>query len=453
MTKPNILYACSTCGAQNAKWSGRCSECGAWGTLREETGEIETRGTKRSSTKSGDLHSFAEETALHAATSSSGLSSLDLVLGGGVVQGSVTLVAGEPGIGKSTLLAQAAIALSAQGKTVIYVTGEESPSQIQRRLKRLADAVPKTLLFLDDTDAPTIAATIGSQKAALVIIDSVQSLRADQATGEAGSVTQVKACAAILTEAAKRSHTPVILVGQVTKDGDVAGPRILEHLVDTVLFLEGDSQHRYRLLRALKHRFGPTDEVALLAMTERGLEPVADASQELLRDRPTNASGSAVTCLIEGHRAMLIELQALVSPAGYGTPIRRATGTDPARLGMLLAVLARRAGIQAHDKDVYANAAGGIDARDPSVDVALAAAIASAVKDIPLEPRLGLFGEVGLAGELRPVSLPELRMKEMARMGFTHVIVPKGQSAHAPSGLTVTEATTLREALQIARIV
>jgi len=428
-------------------------ECGAWGTLKEDAGEIETHGTKRASSKPGDLHSFAEETALHAATSSSGLSSLDLVLGGGVVQGSVTLVAGEPGIGKSTLLAQAAVALGTQGKTVIYVTGEESPSQIQRRLKRLSDTVPKTLLFLDDTDAPTIATTIEANKPALVIIDSIQSLHADQATGEAGSVAQVKACAAIVIEAAKRSHTPVILVGQVTKDGDVAGPRVLEHLVDTVLFLEGDNQHRYRLLRTLKHRFGPTDEVALLAMTERGLEPVADASQELLRDRPTNASGSAVTCLIEGHRAMLIELQALVSPAGYGTPIRRTTGTDPARLGMILAVLARRAGIQAHDKDVYANAAGGIDARDPSVDVALAAAIASAVKDIPLEPRLGLFGEVGLAGELRPVSLPEIRLKEMVRMGFTHVIVPKGQSSHAPSGLTVTEATTLREALQIARIV
>ncbi|MCI0479637.1 AAA family ATPase, partial [Candidatus Uhrbacteria bacterium] len=362
-------------------------------------------------------------------------------------------VAGEPGVGKSTLLAQLAIVVAAAGRTVLYVTGEESPSQIKRRLQRLAKEIPTGLRFLDTTDAPTIAATVEEIKPALTIVDSVQTLRCADASGEPGSVTQIKACAATLTEAAKRSKHPVILVGQVTKDGDVAGPRLLEHVVDTVLFMEGDRLHRYRLLRLLKHRFGPTDEIALLSMTEHGLEAVEDASTELLRDRPANAAGSAVSCIIEGRRPLLIEIQALVSPAGYSTPIRRTTGIDTARLGMLLAVLARRSGVQALDKDVYANAAGGFDARDPSVDLAVATAIASAIKDTPLDPRLALFGEVGLAGELRPVALPDARLKEMSRLGFTLAIVPKGQAKHAPKGMDAKEATTLREAFQIMRIV
>jgi DNA repair protein RadA/Sms len=454
MKTPTALYSCSRCGAQTTKWSGRCLECGEWGSLKEDAFQTtESKPTARTTAKPGELHAFTEETSLSAKTSTSGVPSLDLVLGGGLVQGSVSLIAGEPGIGKSTLLAQSALALSKTEKRVIYVTGEESPAQIQRRLKRLTQDVPKDLLFLNNTSAEVIAATIEAELPGLIIIDSIQTLHTSIVSGEAGSVGQVKACAAIITESAKRSHVPVILVGQVTKDGDVAGPRVLEHLVDSVLFLEGDNQHRYRLLRVLKHRFGPTDEVALLTMTERGLEAVEDASQELIRDRPKHISGSTVTCLIEGHRPMLIELQALVSPAGYGTPIRRATGADPARLGMLLAVLARRAGLNALDKDVYANAAGGIEARDPSVDVALAAAIASAVKDIPVESHVGMFGEVGLAGELRPVAMPELRLKEFARMGFTHAIVPKGQTGSPIHGLTVTEASTLKEALQIARII
>lgn len=374
------------------------------------------------------------------------LSCLDLILGGGLVAGSMTLIAGEPGIGKSTLLAQMALGMAAKDGKIIYVTGEESPAQIYRRLHRLQPNIPDSLTYLDETDAETVAATIAAEKPTLCIVDSIQSLRTVNTNGEAGSTSQVKACAAIITEAAKTHNIPVILVGQVTKDGDVAGPRILEHVVDTVLFLEGDHEHRYRVLRCLKHRFGPTDETVLLSMTEHGLEPVLDPSTELLRDRSRNVSGSAITCLIDGHRAMLLEIQSLVSPAGYGTPVRRATGVDTARLGMLLAVLARRGSIQAIDKDVYANAVGGIDARDQSVDLALAAAIASAVKDRALDPRLGMFGEIGLGGELRPVSFPELRLKEFARMGFTTIIVPNGQGKKI-NGLEIKEAGTLREAL------
>lgn len=447
------VYVCSKCDAQTPKWSGRCLSCGAWGSLASEGRDVrEVIDRPQAVGRPGILRAFADETVKQAATQSTCLAPLDLVLGGGLVDGSVTLIAGEPGIGKSTLLAQAALAIAASGKNIIYVTGEESPAQIRKRLERLTRAIPPTLQFLNDTDALTIAATIAATQPALTIIDSVQTLRTTEANGEAGSVSQVKASAATITETAKREHLPVIFVGQVTKDGDVAGPRVLEHLVDTVLFLEGDHEHRYRVLRALKHRFGSTDEVALLAMGTRGLEPVLDPSSELLRDRAQGIPGSTVTCLIEGQRPMLMELQALVSPAGYGTPTRRATGVDPARLGMLLAVLARRGGMSVIDKDVYANAAGGMDARNPSVDLALALAIASATKDIPLEPRLGLFGEIGLAGELRPVAMPDIRLKELSRMGFIQAIVPRGQAKQVPKGMDVKEAATLREALQISRI-
>ncbi|MBI5654471.1 DNA repair protein RadA [Candidatus Uhrbacteria bacterium] len=450
MKKPETIYTCVKCDAQTSKWSGRCLECGAWGGLREADGTQNDAETERiSAGKPGQIKSFQTETPTRAEMKSTRLKALDDVLGGGLVDGSVTLLAGEPGIGKSTILAQTAIALAASGLKVVYVTGEESPAQIHRRLERLATPLPSSLFFLDETDAGTVAATISKEQPGLTIVDSIQTLRTAEVGGEPGNLNQVKASAALVTEAAKYSHAPVILVGQVTKDNEVAGPRVLEHLVDTVLYLEGDRQHRYRMLRALKHRFGPTDEVALLAMTERGLEIVEDPSSELLRDRAMGIAGSAVSCLIEGHRPLLIEIQALASPAGYGTPIRRATGVDTSRLGMLLAVLARRAGVNALDKDVYANAAGGIDARDPSVDLALAAAIAGAVKNVALDPRTAIFGEIGLGGELRPVSMPEIRLKELARMGFKTVVMPKRQSGKPPAGLDIKEASTLDEALRL----
>jgi len=446
MPTQKTIFICTKCDAQTLKWSGRCSECGAWGSLKEAS-ETAEETTPRAAGKPGEIRPFKGHTAQSAQSELTGVSALDEVLGG-LVQGSVTLLAGEPGIGKSTLLAQAAIALAASGKKIVYVTGEESPAQIHRRLIRLAPELPASLFFLDMTDVPTIAATIEKEKPDLTIVDSVQTLRTPDMNGEPGSVTQVKAGSAILTEAAKKCGTPLMLVGQVTKDGDVAGPRILEHLVDSVLFLEGDHEHRYRILRALKHRFGPTDQSALLTMTEKGLETVTDPSQELLQHRLSGIPGSAVTCLIQGQRPMLLEIHALTNPAGYGTPVRRATGVDTSRLGMLLAVLARRAGVNALEKDVYANAAGGLDARDPSADLALVAAIASATKNIPLNPRLGLFGEIGLGGELRPVALPELRLKELKRMGFDHAILPKGQIKKAVDGIKVIEAATLDEALR-----
>ncbi len=453
MSKLATVYFCAKCEAQTSKWSGRCLECGAWGTLKEDLILNQDNQKEKSNVSPGKPVSFSLDTTPPAIISSTKLPILDQVLGGGLVAGSVTLLAGEPGIGKSTLLAQAALALALADGRVVYVTGEESPAQIRRRLERLTKVIPAGVEFLDETDAIIIAKTIETEKPALFIIDSIQSLHTPSVSGEAGSVLQVKASAATVAQAAKSCGVPVLLIGQVTKDGDIAGPRVLEHLVDSVLFLEGDNQERYRILRVLKHRFGTTDEISLMSMTEHGLEMVLDPSSELLCDRPRGVPGSAVTCLMEGRRPMMLEMQALVSPAGYGTPTRRATGVDPARLGMLIAVLSRRAGISAVDKDVYANAAGGLNARDPSVDLGLATAIGSAVKDVSLDPRLCLFGEIGLSGELRPVPLPELRMKEIRRLGFSQVVLPKKQGKNAPPGLEVREALTLREALQMAKII
>ena len=458
-------YSCSACGAQFVRWTGRCTECGKWSTVAVCAAEVDAaevaRPVRAMNAKAGMTRAFATLGADTKSTkTTSGHMELDRVLGGGFVAGSVLLLGGEPGIGKSTILAQCALALARTGKNVLYVTGEESPGQVGLRLQRLVATastsaspdssaiakLPQSLSFLDATDAGVIAATIRDTKPDLVIADSIQSLRLAEASGEAGSPTQVKACGAVLTEAAKASGVPLILVGQVTKDGELAGPRLLEHIVDTVLMLEGDQHHRFRVLRATKHRFGPTDEVAVLSMTEQGLTTVDDPSAELLKDRPLRVPGSVVTCLMEGHRPLLIELQALVHHAGYGTPVRRATGFDTSRLGVLIAVLARRANVRVQDRDIYANAAGGLTANEPAADLALCLAIASAVSDIPVDPKTAVCGEVGLGGEIRPIAFPDLRAKEAARHGFTTIVLPKGSKV-TPGSLVVIEAATLREAI------
>jgi DNA repair protein RadA/Sms len=354
-----------------------------------------------------------------------GLAHLDRLLQGGLVDGSVTLIGGEPGIGKSTILAEAGVALASRGSSVLYVTGEESPSQVLLRLKRLSPTLPSTLAFLDSMDAAVIAATILETKPTLTIVDSVQTLRVTDLPGEPGNTTQVKAGSAVIAEAAKQSCCAVVLVGQVTKDGDLAGPRMLEHLVDTVMMLEGDRLQAFRILRVLKHRFGPTDECAVLRMTEKGLEEVADPSAALIGDRPQNVSGVAVTCLMQGSRPLLVEIQALVTHAGYATPTRRASGFDTNRLGLLLAVLGRRAGVSFSDQDVFVNVVGGIEVRDPSADLALALALVSAKLNKPLFPQVVAWGEIGLAGEIRPVAMEDRRVKESERLGLKPLNGPK----------------------------
>lgn len=454
MAKSSTVFICSKCEAQFPRWTGRCTECGSWSTVIEQIAEdarSEERGARpipESDRKPGTVETFASlQTQTNIPRRSVGLDFFDRILSGGLVAGSVTLVSGEPGIGKSTLLAQVAVAIAATGSRVLYVTGEESPTQVAMRLKRLSPTLPPSLVFLDATDAGTVAATIAHEKPDLAIVDSIQSLSMQDVSGTAGSPTQVRACSGLLTEMAKRHNVPTMLVGQVTKDGEIAGPRLLEHIVDTVLMLEGDHDERFRILRVFKHRFGAADDVAVLTMTEDGLQNVDDPSAELIRERPMNTSGSIVTCLMEGHRPMLIELQALLTPAGYGTPIRRTTGIDGSRLGLLLAVLAKRAAIRALDKDVYANAAGGIKAREPALDLAICLAIASGTSDISINPKIAAFGEVGLGGEIRPVSFPDARVRECERHGFTTVILPKGSKVKNAT-IKLIEVEFIRQAIE-----
>ncbi len=423
MKSQTPLFSCSHCDAQFSKWSGQCSSCGKWGTLTEDQSRHGAQNAHDNCPGKTEAFAKIHGQATHPKTHC-GIDAYDRVLGGGFVSGSVTLLGGEPGIGKSTLLAQVALSLASQDKPVLYVTGEESPSQVALRLKRLFSTLPPSLEFLDDTDAQTIAATIRDKKPTLTIVDSVQSLRMTAVSGEPGNPGQIRASAGVITEAAKQSQSPVILVGQVTKDGDLAGPRLLEHLVDTVLMMEGDRQQLFRLLRVLKHRFGNTDELAVLHMTEKGLEEVPDPSSQLIADRPANAPGTIVSCLSQGTRPLLVEIQALVNPAGYGTPTRRASGVDPARLSLLLAVLARRCSINLSDHDVFVNVVGGVDAREPAIDLPLCFALTSAKYDTPIAHDVAAWGEVGLSGELRPVTNQAGRLKEATRLGFKKIIAP-----------------------------
>jgi DNA repair protein RadA/Sms len=458
MKKPQQIFECSNCGAQSSKWAGQCVECGKWGTVSQAEGAIAQKDT-RTAGKPGKAQSFVDLLKQEQAPKMpTGYGPLDRLLSGGLVSGSVTLIGGEPGIGKSTLLAQVAIALAKVGSSVVYVTGEESPSQVAIRLKRLVEVgaqhavpLPKGLLFLDETNAITIAATIESAKPALVIIDSVQAIHHPDVAGEQGNPTQVKASAAVVTTSAKKSGVPVIFVGQVTKDGDLAGPRLLEHLVDSVVMMEGDRQQAFRLLRVLKHRFGATDDVALFAMKESGLEEVLDPSAALLADRPKNVPGTIVSCLMEGSRPLLVEIQALVTPAGYGTPLRRVSGVDLNRTALLLAVMGRRAGVAFGEQDAFVNTIGGIEAKDSSVDLAVCLALASAKTDKPLAHDLVVWGEIGLAGELRPVSRLESRLKEASRLGFKTAIIPSQKdSFKTPDEMSVIQSATLKDAIRSA---
>lgn len=443
-------FSCTKCGAQYPRWTGRCTECGSWSTVVEAAQTSESSAARPllvTDAKPGTVQAFRSlSTTQHAPTAPTGIEPFDRVLGGGLVHGSVTLLGGEPGVGKSTLLAQVALALASNKKRILYVTGEESPSQVMLRFRRLQQDIPETLFCLDATEAEIVAATMMHEKPDLCIVDSVQSLVCSDASGTSGSVSQVKASAARVTEAAKRSGVPTILVGQVNKDGDIAGPRLLEHVVDTVLMLEGDEDQRFRIIRALKHRFGPSDEVAVLSMTERGLLSVDDPSAELLRERSASTAGSIVSCLVEGHRPILFEVQALVTPAGYGNPVRRSTGFDVGRLGVLLAVLAKRASLRVLDKDVYANAAGGLRVREPAADLGICLAVASAMSDVAIRPTIAVFGEIGLGGEIRPVSFAEARIRECERHGFTTIIVPQG-SAPKSSKANIIEVSHVRDAI------
>jgi DNA repair protein RadA/Sms len=432
MAKTKTLYRCSDCGADYSKWQGRCDTCGEWNTLVEELvapkvgvggGAARRIGGARTLAEGGSVALTPKLRDVQGSSAKrwkTGLDEFDFVLGGGIVPGSMILIGGEPGIGKSTLLLQVAALLEAAGHATLYASGEESPLQIKLRSDRLASSAEEVSL-LSETNLETILTTSAAVAPSVLIVDSIQTIYTSDLEGAPGNVGQVRECAARLMRYAKESGTTVFVVGHVTKGGGIAGPKTLEHIVDTVLYFEGESTLDHRVLRATKNRFGSVDEIGVFRMSEQGLDPVANPSELFMGDRASHASGSAVTALLEGTRPLLVEIQALAAKAGFGTPQRVATGFDGRRLALLLAVLDKRAGLSFAQLDVFLNVVGGMQLQEPAGDLAVAAALASSVYDKPLPVDALFVGEVGLGGEVRTVSQIERRVSEAANMGMKRV--------------------------------
>ena len=460
MARARTAYRCTDCGASFPKWTGRCESCSEWNTLVEEpvaaTGSAGAKGAKRA----GGTKGFASGGVAVRAPRlrdvvggetdrwRTGLAEFDFVLGGGIVPGSVVLVGGEPGIGKSTLLLQVAALLEAAGKPTLYVSGEESPLQVRLRADRL-DEQAGDVSLLGETMLETIVATALEMQPAAMVVDSIQTMFTQELEGAPGNVGQVRECAARLMRLAKETGITVFLVGHVTKGGGIAGPKTLEHIVDTVLYFEGDGTLDHRVLRATKNRFGPVDEIGVFRMTQGGLVAVANPSELFMGDRDARASGSAVAALLEGTRPVLVEVQALAAKAGYGTPQRVATGFDGRRLSLLLAVLDKRAGLSFSPLDVFLNVVGGVRLGEPAGDLAVAAALASSLYDRALSRDHVFLGELGLGGEIRPVSQSERRLAEAARMGLKHAwLAERGVPRQLPSGITAHPVRTVAELFQ-----
>lgn len=422
MAKTRTVFRCMSCGAEAPKWSGKCAGCGDWNTLTEELDlPSSISGLSDPPVPPVPITAVRSQDGQPVPT---GIPEVDRVLGGGLVPGSVTLVGGEPGVGKSTLVLQLMGARAAAGSTVLYITGEESADQVRLRADRLG-ALQDNLLLAAETSLPNVIHHINEVRPEICVVDSIQTLHDPAYTSAPGSVTQVRECAHRLVQTAKTTGTTVLLVGHVTKDGQLAGPRVLEHVVDTVLSFEGDRHHALRLLRAQKHRFGSTEELGLFAMVASGLEPVPDPSGLFIGDRRPGIPGSIVTPALEGHRPLLVEVQTLVASSQLPQPRRSCQGLDSGRLALLLAVLERRAGIRIQQLDVYANAVGGVKVVEPGADLAICLALASAVAGVPIPASMVACGEVGLGGEIRQVGRIERRVAEAARLGFTTAVVPR----------------------------
>lgn len=454
MAKTTVSFVCNACGASHFRWAGRCGTCGAWNTL-EESAQIATPKRGISSVKTSAGSAALTPTPVSELKSRSvnrvqlGSAELNRVLGGGIVPGSVILLGGEPGIGKSTLLLQVSgeVADGPSGRSVLYVSGEESTEQIGLRAERLGISA-ESLLLLPATDTDAIIQTIIASQPGLVIIDSIQTMATDQFSSGPGSLTQVRESAARLQTVAKSTGVPIVLVGHVTKDGHVAGPKLLEHLVDAVLYLEGEKWHGHRLVRGVKNRFGATDEVGVLEMTERGLQDVTDPAGVFLSETSAGTAGTAITATLEGTRSLLVEVQALAVETSFGYPKRTAAGTDLNKLQLLIAVLTKQAGLKLASSDVYVNVSGGYKLGEPAGDLAVALAVAGAVRNQALAAGTVVLGEVGLSGELRPVTGIAKRLEEAKRSGMRQAIIPRrGQPAKLPRGLAVTAVSTLSEAV------
>ena len=451
MSRRNLTFVCQNCGAASARWQGKCETCGEWNTLVEEgdgNGGVggKPAGPSRALRKGRKfvLEPLAGGDTREAPRLPSGLPELDRVTGGGFVRGSVLLMAGDPGIGKSTLLIQAAAALARLGHRAVYISGEEAVAQVRLRAERLGLTDAKVELAAETSVEDIIATLSEGATPRLVIIDSIQTMWTDMVESAPGTVTQVRGSAQTLIRFAKRSGAAVILVGHVTKDGQIAGPRVVEHMVDAVLSFEGEGSHQFRILRAVKNRFGPTDEIGVFEMTGLGLREVANPSELFLSERELGSPGTAVFAGIEGTRPVLVEIQALVAPTTLGTPRRAVVGWDGSRLSMLLAVLQAHCGVNLGGHDVYLNVAGGLRIIEPAADLAAAAALVSSLANAPLPADAVYFGEVSLSGAVRPVAQGPARLKEALQLGFARVIVPDGGGTDvASSGLTLNTVSTL----------
>ena len=451
--KQKVTFACQQCGSQSAKWLGRCPDCGAWNSFVEERtvpAAVATAAAEKRYTLAAAAgpQLYADIDTVVAERLSTGIGEFDRVLGGGVVPGSLVLIGGEPGIGKSTLLLQAAAHFAKSIGPVLYSSGEESEHQIKSRGERLGvERAP--LYILAETCLERILEEIARLRPAFVIVDSIQTVFSLKFQSAPGSIGQVRESATQLLFAAKGQNIPTFLVGHVTKDGNLAGPKALEHIVDTVLYFEGEKHHAHRVVRAVKNRFGAVSELGVFEMTGGGLRAVPNPSELFLAERAANAPGSAVLCCIEGSRPLLVEVQALVSTSSYGNARRMASGIDQNRLSLLLAVLEKRAGLNLIAEDVFVNVAGGMSVDEPAADLAVVAAIASSLRNRPLRPGTAVFGEVGLAGEIRAISQAALRVREAAQLGFTRCVVPEGNCSRddTPDGLEVAGVKNISEAL------
>ncbi|HET6464510.1 MAG TPA: DNA repair protein RadA [Nitrospiria bacterium] len=450
MPRPKTSFVCQNCGYSSPKWLGKCPDCNQWNSLQEESAQASAPSRWMVSDQAPQKpEPIVEIVRSSEDRFSTGMSELDRVLGGGVVAGSMVLIGGDPGIGKSTLLLQAFQKIS-QDRPVLYVSGEESPHQIKIRGERLG-VDSKNLLILSETSLEEILKTAQSLRPRAMVIDSIQTVYTGQITSAPGSVSQIRESAAQLMIHAKQTNTPTFLVGHVTKDGSIAGPRILEHMVDTVLYFEGDKGHPYRILRAVKNRFGSTNEIGVFEMKSLGLEEVSNPSELFLSERPSNVAGSVVVSSIEGTRPILVELQALISPTNFGLPRRMAIGVDPNRVSLLLAVLEKRAGLQLQGQDVFINVVGGMQIDEPAVDLGIVAAVASGFRERPLDPKILVLGEVGLGGEVRAIHQADARLREAAKMGFKQCLLPERNRMRLDGvdGIDAIGVGHIRQALEV----
>ena len=452
MSKAKSVFTCQGCGHQTAKWLGRCPDCNSWNSFVEEAIVVSPKGRRTPTTQHQLPLPLTQVTRGEEERLLTRIGELDRVLGGGIVKGSLVLIGGDPGIGKSTLLLQAAAGLARSchesEQVILYISGEESASQLRMRGDRLG-VQSQHVYILTETSMELIREQVSRLRPRVLVVDSIQAVFTADLTSAPGSVSQVRECTAQLMTLAKSFNMPILIIGHVTKEGTIAGPRVLEHMVDTVLYFEGERHHVYRILRTVKNRFGPTNEIGVFEMQQAGLVEVENPSELFLAERPWHASGSIVMASMEGTRPLLVELQALGSPSGFGAPRRVANGIDYQRMVLLLAVLEKRLGLPLQERDIYVNVVGGLHIDEPAIDLGVVMAVVSSLQDTPLDPELVVFGEVGLTGEVRAVGQVEARLREAAKLGFRRCLLPQANCQQEVAGIERCGVRTVAEALQV----